>query len=114
MPRPNMRRRVDAAIKAADHLHDKDAAAIQLLRALADALDAAYAEDNGGATYRKYAGWMSPHLMNAMKSLGLTADSGPKAGFVAPEKPNALTELRARRFQWHEAEARQKKAQGDG
>lgn len=35
-------------------------------------------------------------------------------GFVAPEKPNALTELRARRFQWHEAEARQKKAQGDG
>ena len=29
-------------------------------------------------------------------------------GFVAPEKPNALTELRARRFQWHEAEARQK------
>ena len=29
MPRPNMRRRVDAAIKAATHLHDKDAGAIQ-------------------------------------------------------------------------------------
>ncbi|HRY08341.1 MAG: hypothetical protein H6526_00815 [Actinobacteria bacterium] len=101
MPRPNMRRRVDAAIKAADHLHDKDAAAIQLLRALADALDAAYDEDNGGSVYRKYAGWMSPHIMNAMRALGLTADSGPKAGFVAPEKPNALTELRARRFQRH-------------
>ena len=97
MPAPNMRRRVDAAIKASTHLHPKDQAAAQTLRALADALDSAYRDDNGGATYRKYAGWLSPNILNAMRALGLTPDSGKKAGWSPPRQPNALDRLRAER-----------------
>ena len=99
MAAPNMRRRVDAAVRAADHLTPEHAATIQVARALADAIDDAYRDDNGGATYRKYLGWISPNLTHALKALGLTVDPAtPKAKSLPTGR---LAQLRAERDrQW--------------
>lgn len=101
MTAPNMRRRVDAAVRAADHLRPKDQAAVQLARALADAIDQAYSDDPGGAGYKKYLGWVSPNLTNVLRSLGLTPDGNRKAGVADEPKPvvSTLARLRAEREQ---------------
>ncbi len=93
------RSRVHAAVRAADHLTPEHAATIQVARALADAIDDAYRDDNGGATYRKYLGWISPNLTHALKSLGLTVDPAtPKAKSLPTGR---LAQLRAERDrQW--------------
>lgn len=98
MPKPSMRARVDAAVRAADHLGPKDAGAVQLARTLAAAIDQAYAEDPDGPAYRKYIGWASPNLLNALRALGLTPDGADKAGARKGPKPvNRLQEMRRAR-----------------
>jgi hypothetical protein len=98
MPHPRMRAKIDAAVRDADHLGEKDAGAVALARALAAAIDESYVTDQGGVAYRKYLGWASPNLLNVLRSLGLTPDGSAKAGATRGRKTvSKLDELRASR-----------------
>lgn len=87
---------VRRAVKSATHLEPEDMALVAVALELAAAIDSAAGEDDEAA-WRKQTGWISPHLVGALRALGLTPDNRDLRDRHKPRPPNALDRLRAER-----------------